>query len=84
MLLWVLILTLFGACAAWFGGGLPESLKARVLAVQSSVSVAFMAFILFTSTPFVRVAVPPFDGQDLNPLLQDPGLAVHLRRALHP
>ena len=77
MLLWVLIVTLFGAMAAWFGGGLPPSLKARVLAVQSSIAVAFFAFILFTSNPFLRLAVPPFDGQDLNPLLQDPGLAFH-------
>jgi cytochrome c-type biogenesis protein CcmF len=77
LLLWVLILTLFGACAAWFGQNLPPTLRARVLAVQSSVSVAFFAFILFTSNPFTRLAVPPFDGQDLNPLLQDPGLAFH-------
>ncbi|MCT4577248.1 heme lyase CcmF/NrfE family subunit [Donghicola sp.] len=77
MLLWVLILTLFGACAAWFGGQLPPTLKARVLAVQSAISVAFFAFIIFTSNPFLRLAVPPFDGQDLNPLLQDPGLAFH-------
>ncbi|MBK5934942.1 cytochrome c-type biogenesis protein CcmF [Rhodovulum imhoffii] len=77
MLLWVLILTLFGAMAAWFGGGLPPSLRARVLAVQASISAAFFAFILFTSNPFLRLEVPPFDGQDLNPLLQDPGLAFH-------
>ncbi len=77
MLLWVLILSLFGAMAAWFGGNLPPTLKARVLAVQSAISVAFFGFILFTSNPFLRLAVPPFDGQDLNPLLQDPGLAFH-------
>lgn len=77
MLLWVLILTLFGACAAWFGRNLPPELKARVLAVQSAIAVAFFAFILFTSNPFARLAVPPLDGQDLNPLLQDPGLAFH-------
>ena len=77
LLLWLLILTLFGGCAAWFDGGLPETLRARVLAVQASVSVAFYAFILFTSNPFVRLEIPPFDGQDLNPLLQDPGLAFH-------
>ena len=77
MLLWVLTLTLFGALAAWFGGNLPPSLKARVLSVQSMVAVAFFAFILFTSNPFMRLAVPPLDGQDLNPLLQDPGLAFH-------
>jgi cytochrome c-type biogenesis protein CcmF len=77
MLLWVLIVSLFGATAAWFGGGLPPGLKARVLSVQGSIGVAFYAFILFTSNPFLRLAVPPFDGQDLNPLLQDPGLAFH-------
>lgn len=77
LLLWVVILTLFGAMAAWFGGNLPPTLRARVLAVQSSVAVAFFAFILFTSNPFLRLDVPPFDGQDLNPLLQDPGLAFH-------
>ncbi len=77
MLLWVLIVTLFGAFAAWFGGGLPPTLRARVLAVQGMIGAAFFAFILFTSNPFLRVAVPPFDGQDLNPLLQDPGLAFH-------
>ncbi|RYH03017.1 heme lyase CcmF/NrfE family subunit [Salipiger sp. IMCC34102] len=77
MLLWVLILALFGASAAWFGGNLPAPLKARVLAVQASISVAFYAFILFTSNPFARLANPPLDGRDLNPLLQDPGLAFH-------
>ena len=77
MLLWVLIVALFGAMAAWFGDNLPPTLRARVLAVQGAIGVAFLAFILFTSNPFVRLAVPPFDGQDLNPLLQDPGLAFH-------
>ncbi|QQA44599.1 heme lyase CcmF/NrfE family subunit [Pelagovum pacificum] len=77
MLLWLLILVLFGGAASLFGGNLPATLKARVLAVQASVSVAFYAFILFTSNPFLRLAVPPLDGQDLNPLLQDPGLAFH-------
>lgn len=77
MLLWVLILTLFGACAAWFGGNLPPTLRARVLAVQSAIAVAFFGFILFTSNPFLRVGLPPFDGEGLNPLLQDIGLALH-------
>ena len=77
MLLWVLIVALFGATAAWFGNNLPPSLRARVLAVQGAIGVAFLAFILFTSNPFLRLVVPPFDGQDLNPLLQDPGLAFH-------
>ncbi|MEL6800254.1 MAG: heme lyase CcmF/NrfE family subunit [Pseudomonadota bacterium] len=77
MLLWVLILALFGAMAAWFGGNLPPKLRARVIAVQGSIGVAFLAFLIFTSNPFLRLEVPPFDGQDLNPLLQDPGLAFH-------
>ncbi|MBS0123036.1 heme lyase CcmF/NrfE family subunit [Thetidibacter halocola] len=77
MLLWVMILALFGACAAWFGGNIPHTLRARVIAVQGAIGVAFLAFILFTSNPFLRLVVPPFDGQDLNPLLQDPGLAFH-------
>ena len=77
MLLWCLILALFGALGAWFGGALPERLRARVLAVQGSIGVAFMAFLIFTSNPFLRLEVPPFNGQDLNPLLQDPGLAFH-------
>ena len=77
MLLWVLILALFGASAGWFGGQLPPRLRARVLAVQGMIGVAFLAFILFTSNPFARLALPPFNGKDLNPLLQDPGLAFH-------
>ncbi|WP_127108790.1 heme lyase CcmF/NrfE family subunit [Pararhodobacter zhoushanensis] len=77
LLLWVLILALFGACAAWFGGNLPATLQARVLAVQGSIGAAFMAFMIFTSNPFLRTPFPPFDGHDLNPLLQDPGLAFH-------
>lgn len=77
LLLWVLILALFGAFAAWFGDNLPRRLRARVLAVQGSVSVAFYAFILFTSNPFQRLEFVPLNGRDLNPLLQDPGLAFH-------
>ncbi|PSL20653.1 heme lyase CcmF/NrfE family subunit [Shimia abyssi] len=77
MLLWLLILTLFGACLAWFGGNLPPSLRARALAVQSAVGVAFFGFILLTSNPFIRMKDAPFDGRGLNPLLQDPGLAFH-------
>lgn len=77
MLLWVLILALFGAAAAIFDANLPPSLRARVLGVQASVGAAFLGFILFTSNPFLRLDNPPFDGRDLNPLLQDPGLAFH-------
>ena len=77
MLLWMLILTLFGAMVAVWGGNLPPSLRARVLAVQATIAVAFFGFVLLTSNPFLRLAVPPPDGNDLNPLLQDPGLAFH-------
>ncbi len=77
LLLWVLILAIYGAAVAGFGGNLPVRLKARVLAVQGLIGVAFLTFLLFTSNPFWRLAVPPLDGEDLNPLLQDPGLAFH-------
>lgn len=77
MLLWVMILALFGAAAAAFSGNLPPSLRARVLSVQAAIGAAFYAFIIFTSNPFLRLANPPFNGRDLNPLLQDPGLAFH-------
>jgi cytochrome c-type biogenesis protein CcmF len=77
LLLWSLILASYGAAVAVWGDGLPPTLRARVLAVQGAIGVAFLAFLLFTSNPFLRLANPPFDGQDLNPLLQDPGLAFH-------
>ncbi len=77
MVLWVLILALYGALVAVFGSNLPAPLRARVLAVQASIAVAFIAFILFTSNPFLRLDPAPFEGRGLNPLLQDPGLAFH-------
>jgi cytochrome c-type biogenesis protein CcmF len=77
MLLWVLMLTGYGAAVAGFGHGLPMALRARVLAVQGMIGVGFLAFILFTSNPFLRVFPVPPDGQGLNPILQDPGLAFH-------
>jgi cytochrome c-type biogenesis protein CcmF len=77
MLLWVLILALFGAGVASFGANLPDSLRARVLAVQGMVGLAFLTFIIFTSNPFLRLDPAPPDGNGLNPVLQDPGLAFH-------
>ncbi|MGB8016488.1 MAG: heme lyase CcmF/NrfE family subunit, partial [Pseudolabrys sp.] len=77
MLLWVLILSLFGALVAAFGSNLPATLKTHVLAVQSWIACAFYLFILLTSNPFLRLAPAPFEGRDLNPILQDPGLAIH-------
>jgi cytochrome c-type biogenesis protein CcmF len=77
MLLWVSILALFGGLVAIFGNNLPISLRAHVLAVQAWIASAFYLFILMTSNPFLRIANPPIEGQDLNPVLQDIGLAVH-------
>ncbi len=77
MLLWVSILALFGGLVASFGGNLPLSLRARVLAVQAWIAGAFYLFILTTSNPFMRIPNPPIEGRDLNPVLQDIGLAVH-------
>jgi len=77
LLLWVLALAVFGAAAAVWGGNLPATLRARVLAMQGSIGAAFLAFMLLTSNPFLRLASPPMNGDDLNPLLQDPGLAFH-------
>ncbi|HEX6101705.1 MAG TPA: cytochrome c biogenesis protein CcsA, partial [Alphaproteobacteria bacterium] len=77
LLLWVLILAIFGAAVAGFGGALPATLKARVLAVQGLIGLGFHAFMLATSNPFARLDPAPLDGNDLNPLLQDPGLAFH-------
>jgi cytochrome c-type biogenesis protein CcmF len=77
MLLWVLILSLFGALVGSFGNNLPSLLKAHVLAVQAWIACAFYLFILFTSNPFLRLTQPPFEGRDLNPILQDIGLAIH-------
>jgi cytochrome c-type biogenesis protein CcmF len=77
LLLWVLALSGFAACVQFYGGTLPDVLKARVLSVQASIGVAFLGFMLWTSNPFLRLASPPMNGQDMNPLLQDPGLAFH-------
>jgi cytochrome c-type biogenesis protein CcmF len=77
MLLWVLILALFGATVALFGNHLPASLRARVLGVQGAIGLAFLLFIVLASNPFLRVVPPPIEGRGLNPILQDPALAFH-------
>jgi cytochrome c-type biogenesis protein CcmF len=77
MLLWVLILVLFAAAIATFGKALPMTLKARVLAVQGMIATAFLAFLIFTSNPFARLDAVPTNGNGMNPILQDPGLAIH-------
>ena len=77
MLLWVLILALFGAAVAVYGNNLPTTLRARVLSVQAAIAVAFVLFILLTSNPFERLDPPAVEGRGLNPILQDPALAFH-------
>jgi cytochrome c-type biogenesis protein CcmF len=77
LVLWVWILALFGAAVALFGRNLPEAFRARVLSVQGLIGAGFLAFMLFTSNPFLRLDPAPLDGRGLNPILQDPGLAIH-------
>ncbi|MEM8689376.1 MAG: heme lyase CcmF/NrfE family subunit [Pseudomonadota bacterium] len=77
MLLWIMTLALFGACVAAFGANLPRDLKARVIGVQGLIGVAFLLFIILTSNPFERLNPAPFEGRGLNPILQDPALALH-------
>jgi cytochrome c-type biogenesis protein CcmF len=77
MLLWVLVLSIFAALIALFPRTMPEELRANVLGVQSWIASAFLLFILLTSNPFVRLGSAPLEGRDLNPILQDPGLAIH-------
>src|SRR5580700_2304045 len=77
MLLWVFMLALFGAAVAVFGTNLPPELRARVLAVQGMIGVGFLVYILFASNPFLRLDPVPLDGNGLNPILEDRGLAFH-------
>ena len=77
MLLWVLILSVFGAMVATLGRNLPAGLRANALGVQAWIAAAFYIFILASSNPFLRIANAPAEGRDLNPLLQDIGLAIH-------
>ncbi|MBI1200173.1 MAG: heme lyase CcmF/NrfE family subunit [Phenylobacterium sp.] len=77
MLLWVLILAIYGGGVAFFNGTLRETLRARVLGVQGVIATAFLGFLIFTSNPFLRLDPAPPDGMELNPLLQDPGLVFH-------
>jgi cytochrome c-type biogenesis protein CcmF len=77
LLLWIAILALFGLAVTVFGRNLPPGLKARALAVQAMIAVGFLLFILLTSNPFERLDPAPANGNGLNPMLQDPGLAFH-------
>ena len=77
MLLWVLILAIYGGAVAVFGRNLPLTMKAYALATQGAIALAFCLFILLSSNPFVRLATAPAEGRGLNPVLQDPALAFH-------
>src|SRR3954471_10310306 len=77
MLLWVLVLSICGASVALFSRIMPEPLRAGALGVQGWIGAAFLLFVLATSNPFARFAEAPLEGRDLNPILQDPGLAIH-------
>ncbi|MEL7103758.1 MAG: heme lyase CcmF/NrfE family subunit, partial [Pseudomonadota bacterium] len=77
MLLWIMVMALFGAAMVWFGKTLPAGLRARAIAIQGLTTTGFLAFLIFTSNPFARSLPVPDNGSGLNPLLQDPGLALH-------
>jgi cytochrome c-type biogenesis protein CcmF len=77
LLLWVAMLGGWGACVSLFSRNLPSEVVARVLSIMGMVSIGFLLFMLLTSNPFARQFPVPAEGRDLNPLLQDPGLAIH-------
>jgi cytochrome c-type biogenesis protein CcmF len=77
LLLWALMLAGWTAAVNAFGTALPTAFRARVIGVLGLVATGFLAFMLFTSNPFMRQLPGPVDGRDLNPLLQDPGMVIH-------
>lgn len=77
LLLWVTILAVWTCLVCRFSHSLPLAMQARVLAVMGAISFGFLLFMLLTSNPFLRIFPAPLDGNDLNPLLQDPGLVIH-------
>jgi cytochrome c-type biogenesis protein CcmF len=77
LLLWLLVLGLWTVAVAAWSRTLPVVFRARVLGILGLVSIGFLAFTLFTSSPFERIFPAPLDGRDLNPLLQDPGMVIH-------
>src|SRR5438477_4286689 len=77
LLLWTFMLTLWMVAVTMFSNHLPSEMVARVLSVMAMISTGFLLFMLLTSNPFLRALPAPIDGRDLNPLLQDIGLAVH-------
>ncbi len=77
ILLWCLVLAICGATVGAFGANLPATLRARVIGVMGAVAAGFLLFALTASNPFTRLSPPPMQGQGMNPLLQDPALAIH-------
>ena len=77
LLLWILMLSSWAALVAKFSKGIPRDMVARVMSVMGIVTVGFILFTLVTSNPFSRLFPVPFDGNELNPLLQDPGFLIH-------
>ena len=77
LLLWALVLAIWTGAVALFSRGLPDVVMARVLGVMGVVAVGFLAFLILTSNPFIRLLPSPGEGRDLNPLLQDPGMIIH-------
>lgn len=77
LLLWALVLAVWTALVAILSRSIPMLMMARVLSVMGMISVGFLLFILMTSSPFERLFPVPLEGRDLNPLLQDPGMAIH-------
>jgi cytochrome c-type biogenesis protein CcmF len=77
LLMWILILAMWTVAVSYFSHNLPQAFSARVIGVLGLLSTGFLLFTLLTSNPFERLVPAPADGADLNPLLQDPGLAIH-------
>ncbi|WFC40602.1 heme lyase CcmF/NrfE family subunit [Pseudoxanthomonas sp. SE1] len=77
LLLWALVLAIWTGAVALFSRRLPDVVIARVLGVMGVVAIGFLAFLIFTSNPFIRLLPSPGEGRDLNPLLQDPGMIIH-------
>lgn len=77
MLLWVLVLSIFSSLVAIFGGNLPSRLRANILGIEGAIAAVFLLFILVSSNPFLRIDPMPAEGRELNPILQDIGLAIH-------
>ena len=77
LLLWAMILSIWGAAVAFFSKGIPPIMLARVLSIMGLIGVGFMLFVIVTSNPFERLLMIPLEGRQLNPLLQDFGLVIH-------